>query len=218
MLRRFIVLSVIVTIAACRPATETPASKPAPPDARVGAVADAFLNAWFDRNPDQATYYGVPGRHHDRLPDNSREALESWQAREDNFLAAERLADQMRLYSSDLDRIGMLSGQALRAARLVVDSGLHTMAWTRRQAIDYMLAHTAENEHDVTSEVDRYIIYPAQATSYMLGELEIRAARDEAQTAMGQRFDIKAFHDRVLEDGAVPLTFLRAKISEWGKR
>ncbi len=78
-----------------------------------------------------------------------------------------------------------------------------------------MLAHTAETEHDVTSEVDRYIIYPGQATSYMLGMLEIRAARDEAQRALGQKFDLKAFHDRVLEDGGVPLTFMRAKITRW---
>jgi uncharacterized protein (DUF885 family) len=130
-------------------------------------------------------------------------------------LYVERLADEMKLYSSDLDRIGMLSSQALRAARLVVDSGLHTMGWTRRQAIDYMLAHTAEREHDVASEVDRYIIFPGQATSYMLGALEIQAARDEARRAMGPQFDIKAFHDRVLEDGGVPLTFLRQKIRAW---
>jgi uncharacterized protein (DUF885 family) len=132
-------------------------------------------------------------------------------------LYAERLADEMNLFSSDVDRMGLLSSQALRAARLVVDSGLHTLGWTRQQAIQYMLAHTAESEHDVTSEVDRYIIYPGQATSYMLGMLEIRAARDQAQQVMGSRFDIKAFHDRVLEDGGVPLTFLRAKIAAWAQ-
>jgi uncharacterized protein (DUF885 family) len=133
-------------------------------------------------------------------------------------LYAERLADEMKLFSSDVDRLGMLSSQALRASRLVVDSGLHTLGWTRQQAIDYMLAHTAESEHDVTSEVDRYIIYPGQATSYMIGMLEIRAAREDAQKAMGPRFDMKAFHDRVLEDGAVPLTFLREKIRTWAAK
>jgi uncharacterized protein (DUF885 family) len=132
-------------------------------------------------------------------------------------LYAERLADEMQLFSSDVDRMGLLSSQALRASRLVVDSGLHTLGWTRQQAIDYMLAHTAESEHDVASEVDRYIIYPGQATSYMLGMLEIRAARDQAQQMMGSRFDIKAFHDRVLEDGGVPLTFLRTKIAAWAR-
>jgi uncharacterized protein (DUF885 family) len=130
-------------------------------------------------------------------------------------LYSERLADEMHLFSSDLDRLGMLSSQALRASRLVVDSGLHTMGWTRQQAIDYMLAHTAEGERDAASEVDRYIIYPGQATAYMLGMLEIRTARDEAEKTMGPRFDIKAFHDRVLEDGGVPLTFLSSKIRSW---
>src|SRR5262249_16407112 len=130
-------------------------------------------------------------------------------------LYAETLADEMQLFSGDLDRLGMLSSQALRAARLVVDSGMHTMGWTRQQAIDYMLAHTAETEHSVASEVDRYIIWPGQATAYMIGNLEIRAARDEAERAMKGLFDLNAFHDRVLEDGAVPLTFLRTKIRDW---
>jgi uncharacterized protein (DUF885 family) len=130
-------------------------------------------------------------------------------------LYSERLADEMKLFTADIDRLGMLSAHALRAARLVVDSGLHSMGWTRQQAIDYMLAHTAEGERDVASEVDRYIIYPGQATAYMLGNIVIRKARDDAQTTMGTKFDIKAFHDLVLEDGGVPLTFLREKIAKW---
>src|SRR3954468_2527727 len=108
-------------------------------------------------------------------------------------LYSERLADEMKLFSGDLDRLGMLSSQALRAARLVVDSGIHTLGWSRQQAIDFMLAHTAEGRDDAGSEVDRYIIYPGQATAYMLGSIEIRSAREEAQQAMGQTFDIKAF-------------------------
>ena len=130
-------------------------------------------------------------------------------------LYAERLADEMKLYSSDLDRIGMLSEQNFRASRLVVDTGIHTMGWTRQQAIDYMLAHTAESADDIAAEVDRYIIWPGQATAYMLGMLEIRDARDEAEHEMGAKFDIKAFHDRVLEDGAVPVSFLHKKITAW---
>ncbi|HEX7793777.1 MAG TPA: DUF885 domain-containing protein [Vicinamibacterales bacterium] len=130
-------------------------------------------------------------------------------------LYAERLADEMKLYSSDLDRIGMLSEQNFRASRLVVDTGIHTMGWTRQQAIDYMLGHTAESADDIAAEVDRYIIWPGQATAYMLGMLEIRDAREEAQHEMGAKFDIKAFHDRVLEDGAVPITFLSSKIKSW---
>jgi uncharacterized protein (DUF885 family) len=130
-------------------------------------------------------------------------------------LYSERLADEMKLYSGDLDRLGMLSSQSLRAARLVVDSALHTMNWTRQHAIDYMLTHTAEPKDDCVSEVDRYIIYPGQATAYMLGQLEIQKARDAAQQTMGPKFDIKGFHDRALEDGGVPITFLRDKIQAW---
>ena len=130
-------------------------------------------------------------------------------------LYTERLADEMKLYSGDLDRLGMLSSQALRAVRLVVDSGLHTLGWTRQQAIDFMLAHTAEPKDDVVSEVDRYIICPGQATAYMLGAIEVTRAREDAKQAMGPRFDIKAFHDRVLEDGAVPVSFLTTKIRGW---
>ena len=130
-------------------------------------------------------------------------------------LYSERLADELKLFSSDVERLGMLSDQQLRAVRLVVDSGIHTMGWTRNQAIDYMLAHTAEGERDAASEIDRYIIYPGQAASYMLGMIEIRKARDAAEKTMGSRFDIKTFHDRVLEDGAVPLTFLKDKIERW---
>jgi uncharacterized protein (DUF885 family) len=111
--------------------------------------------------------------------------------------------------------MGMLSSQAFRAARLVVDSGIHTMKWNRQQAIDYMQAHCAEEAGDLASEVDRYIIFPGQATSYMLGMLEIVRAREEAERRLGKAFVLKAFHDRVLEDGAVPLTFLSAKIRTW---
>ncbi len=127
----------------------------------------------------------------------------------------ERLADEMKLYSSDLDRLGMLSGQAMRAARLVVDSGIHTLGWSRQQSIDYMLSHTTRDPDSVAGEIDRYTIWPGQATSYMLGMLEIRKARDDAQRRLGSRFDIKAFHDRVLEDGSVPLSYLSEKIRLW---
>jgi len=92
------------------------------------------------------------------------------------------------------------------------------MGWTRKQAIDFMLAHTAEDPADIVSEVDRYIIYPGQATAYMLGKLEISKARDEAKQRMGQRFNLKTFHDRVLEDGAVPVSFLHQKITEWSSK
>jgi uncharacterized protein (DUF885 family) len=132
-------------------------------------------------------------------------------------LYAERLADEMGLYSGDLDRLGMLSSQAWRAGRLVVDTGLHALGWTREQAIDYLMQISPQPREAVAAEVDRYIIMPGQATAYMLGRLEIQAAREEAQKRMGDRFDLKAFHDRVLEDGGVPLAYLREKIAAWSR-
>jgi uncharacterized protein (DUF885 family) len=130
-------------------------------------------------------------------------------------LYAEELADEMKLYSSDVDRMGMLSSQAFRAARLVVDTGLHVLGWERQRAIDYMVAHSAETPADVRAEIDRYIIFPGQATAYMLGMLEIKRLRAEAQETLGPKFDIKAFHDRTLDDGAVPLGYLSQKIRSW---
>src|SRR5687767_7094844 len=130
-------------------------------------------------------------------------------------LYSERLADEMKLYSSEMDRLGMLSAQAFRAARLVVDTGLHTMGWTREQAIAYMLAHTAESRGYLSSEIDRYLAVPGQATSYMIGRLEIQKLRSDAQRQLGPRFDIKGFHDVVLHDGAVTLPMLRVAVARW---
>jgi uncharacterized protein (DUF885 family) len=129
-------------------------------------------------------------------------------------LYAELLADEMGLFSGELDRLGMWGSQNWRAVRLVVDSGMHAFGWTRQQAIDYMMAHTTANANDAASEIDRYIVWPGQATAYMLGRMEIMAAREEARREAGDRFEIKAFHDRVLEDGSVPLTFLREKLRD----
>lgn len=130
-------------------------------------------------------------------------------------LYAERLADEMQLYSGDLDRIGMLSSQALRAARLVVDVGLHLHGWTPDQALEYLIVHTAEPRDYLASEVDRYISNPGQATSYMLGQLEIMRLRDDARRRMGAAFDIREFHDVVLEKGSVPLPLLGEQVEAW---
>ncbi len=127
----------------------------------------------------------------------------------------ERLSDEMGLYSSDLDRLGMLSNEAWRAARLVVDSGLHGKGWSREQAIDYMNSHTSNPEALNIAEVDRYIAVPGQATSYLLGALEIRRLRALAEAELGDDFNIREFHDQVLEDGAIPLTQLETKIRQW---
>jgi uncharacterized protein (DUF885 family) len=130
-------------------------------------------------------------------------------------LYSERLADEMGLYSSDLQRMGMLSADAWRAARLVVDTGLHAFGWTRQQAIDYMLANTPVAPIDVAAEIDRYIAMPGQALSYMAGRMEIQALRARAEERLGERFDIRAFHDVVLAAGALPLAVLGDVVEEW---
>ena len=132
-------------------------------------------------------------------------------------LYSERLADEMGLYSSDVDRLGMLSGQAFRAARLVVDSGLHVMGWTREQAITYLVEHSAESRAYIETEVNRYLAVPGQATAYMTGSLEIQKLRRDAERQLGARFDIKSFHDVILRDGAVTLPMLQAAVAGWIK-
>lgn len=124
-------------------------------------------------------------------------------------LYSERLADEMGLYTSDLDRVGILSYDSWRACRLVVDTGMHAMRWTREQAIGYMLDNSALAENNIINEVDRYITWPGQALAYKTGQLEMLRLRKEAQTRLGGRFDIKRFHDVLLGDGAVPLSALR---------
>ena len=130
-------------------------------------------------------------------------------------LYAERLADELGLYSNDASRMGMLSNAAWRACRLIVDSGLHAFGWSRDRAIAMMLDHTAMSAAQAAQEVDRYISWPGQATSYMTGYLEIARLRAEAEKALGPRFDRREFHDRVLENGSVPLPVLRKRIESW---
>ncbi len=130
-------------------------------------------------------------------------------------LYSERLADELGLYSGPLDKLGLLSDQAARAARLVIDSGLHTMGWTRQQAIDYLLANTAWPATDIESEVDRYISWPGQATAYMLGMLEIRRLRDFAEAELGDKFELRSFHDRVLGTGSITLPMLEESLLAW---
>jgi len=130
-------------------------------------------------------------------------------------LYTERLVDEMGLYSSELARLGMLSNEAYRAARLVVDPGIHVLGWTRDEAIEYMMDNTAEGYDSVSSEVDRYAAVPGQATSYLVGSLEIQRIRSNAETILGDRFDIKQFHDRLLADGGVTLPMLATSIDNW---
>jgi uncharacterized protein (DUF885 family) len=130
-------------------------------------------------------------------------------------LYAERLADEMGLYTSDVDRIGMLSFDAWRACRLVVDTGIHAKGWSRQQAIDYMTDNSILAENNIENEVDRYITWPGQALAYKIGQMEILKLRDEAKAKLGGRFDIKAFHDAVLGNGAVALPVLREQVEAY---
>ena len=130
-------------------------------------------------------------------------------------LYCERLADEMGLYASDSERLGMLEAQSFRAARLVVDSGLHAMNWTREQAIEFMHERGSLPPVDAAIEVDRYTVWPGQALSYKLGQREIERARVEVAEAMGDRFDLRTFHDEVLAHGSLPLATLRREIPGW---
>jgi uncharacterized protein (DUF885 family) len=124
-------------------------------------------------------------------------------------LYAERLADEMGLYSGPLDRFGIASFDAWRASRLVVDTGMHALGWTRNQAIGFMVEHTALGSNNIANEVDRYIAWPGQALAYKIGQLELLRLRAEAKGRLGERFDIRTFHDAVLSAGPVPLATLR---------
>jgi uncharacterized protein (DUF885 family) len=130
-------------------------------------------------------------------------------------LYCERLGDEMGMYETPYDRFGMLGYQIWRAARLVVDTGVHSMGWTREQAIDYLKQYTALPEHEIGTEVDRYIAWPGQALSYYLGERAIVEGREHAEKALGEHFNIRAFHDAVLGLGSVPLPVLKTRIDQF---
>jgi len=169
-----------------------------------------------------AFHEAVPGHHlqvalaqeADKLPDFRRHGgftafVEGW------ALYAERLSDELGLYPDDRSRFGMLGYQAWRASRLVVDTGLHHLRWTREQAIEFLYAHTVLSRTEVENEIDRYIIWPGQALAYMIGKIEIGSLRRHAEDKLGARFDLRAFHDTLLSSGAIPMPALRAKIDAW---
>jgi uncharacterized protein (DUF885 family) len=130
-------------------------------------------------------------------------------------LYCEKLGLEMGMYETPYDRFGMYGYQIWRATRLVVDTGIHTQGWTRDQAIKYMLENTALPEHEIETEVDRYIAWPGQALSYYIGEMAIVKGREKAEKALGPKFNLRAFHDAVLELGSVPLPVLTAHIDKF---
>jgi uncharacterized protein (DUF885 family) len=172
-----------------------------------------------------AFHEGIPGHHlqiaiaqelGDSIPAFQRHAFisaygEGW------GLYTERLADEMGLYGSELDRIGMLKADSMRACRLVVDTGMHALGWSRQRGIDYMAANSPMTMHAIVEEIDRYLSTPGQAVSYMIGRLEIQRMRAEAEALMGDRFDIKGFHDAVLGSGLVTLPTLDRIVREWSE-
>jgi len=133
-------------------------------------------------------------------------------------LYTEWLGNEMGIYRTPYERFGQLSYEMWRAARLVIDTGLHRYGWSRQRAIDYLASHTALSQHEVETEVDRYISWPGQALAYKLGELTIRRLRAEAERELGPRFDQKAFHDTILGMWAVPLSVLEEQMREFIKR
>ena len=130
-------------------------------------------------------------------------------------LYSERLADEMGLYSDDLARMGLFAADAWRASRLVVDTGLHAMGWSRRRAINWIANHTPLPRQEVETEIDRYISFPGQALAYMVGRREIERLRAEASGRLGERFDLREFHDLVLRAGILPLPALGRTVERW---
>jgi uncharacterized protein (DUF885 family) len=169
-----------------------------------------------------AFHEGVPGHHLQvtrahgltglpmlrRLP-LSTAYVEGW------GLYSERLADEMGLYSDELSRLGMLVLDSMRAVRLVVDTGLHANGWSRAEAVDYMRANTAMPDVEIEAEVSRYIADAGQALAYMVGRLEIDRIRATAESTLGDRFDVRAFHDTLLGGGPLPLAVLADVVAEW---
>jgi uncharacterized protein (DUF885 family) len=199
------------------------------PPARDGSRGGVFFMNTSDptgwgRYQIEATAYheGIPGHHLQlaisteltSIPDFRKRAYiaaygEGW------GLYSERLADEMGLYSTALDRMGMLEADSMRACRLVVDTGMHALGWSRQQAIDYMTENSPMRVSQIVPEIDRYAVTPGQALAYMIGRLEIQRMRREAEEALGDRFDIRGFHDTVLGSGLMPLPVLDRVVRTW---
>jgi uncharacterized protein (DUF885 family) len=173
----------------------------------------------------EATAYheGVPGHHFQvslaqeltGLPAFRRSSLNYTAFVEGWALYAERLGKEVGLYQDPYSEYGRLSSEMLRAIRLVVDTGVHQKRWTRQQMVDYFHAHSTEDEPTIQAEVDRYIVMPGQALGYKIGQLKIIELRERARSELGSKFDIRAFHDQLLGNGALPLEILERRMNAW---
>ncbi len=200
----------------------------------IGPALDGSRPGWFNANAagyktrpiwgmeTLTAHEAVPGHHLQsaratELGELPRFRRSSWYVAygEGWALYAETLGFELGLYKDPASRFGHLQMQMLRAARLVVDTGLHDLNWPRQQAIDYMVAQTGLDNGFVASEVDRYTSWPGQALGYMIGQLKIIELRDRARAALGDRFDIRRFHLVLLDQGAVPLTVLERQVDDW---
>jgi len=220
--------------AACVTAAYPESTSPGAPPAYLAGTLDGsrpgtyFVN--IHRPEDKVRYEAeaiafhesVPGHHLETALRHERPGLpmlrrtisltaygEGW------ALYCERLADEMGLYSGDLARLGMLAMDSMRAGRLVVDTGLHALGWSRRQAVEYLRVNTPMAPAIIESEVDRYLACPGQALAYMVGRLEIQRLRRKAEQALGAGFDIRAFHETVLAEGRMPLSTLADLVADW---
>lgn len=164
----------------------------------------------------------VPGHHLQLAVAQELENVPQWR-RYDDYTAfvegwglyAESLGGDIGLYKDPYSKFGQLTYEMWRAIRLVVDTGMHAKGWTRQQAIDYFKANAGKAEHDIVVEVDRYIVWPGQALAYKIGELKIKELRAYAEKELGPKFDIRAFHDHVLGNGALPLDLLEKNVKAW---
>ncbi|MGH9247105.1 MAG: DUF885 domain-containing protein [Acidimicrobiales bacterium] len=210
-------------------AADVPAAYYFPPAADGSRPGTYFVNTHDPehRHPydtaSTACHEAIPGHHFQLAIGTELEDLPTFQRLSQGHnafvegwgLYSERLGDEMGLYGTDLDRLGMLAADSFRSCRLVVDTGIHALGWSREQAIEFMTEHTPVPREEVAVEVDRYIAMPGQALTYKLGQLEIFRLRRQAEARLGDGFDIRGFHDTVLGSSSISLPVLARLVDDW---